>query len=428
MINRLLLICEREYLTRVRKRSFLLMTILTPLLIILFYGVIIYININPSIIDQKKTILVQDRTDMIANKLENQQMIEFVLVSNDAENTYQLLNETKATALLSLEITANNNIQARLFSIETPSAGLAENIGDKLEQIIRNQKMMDLGFDIRLIDSLQRIQIPVDAMKVSATGSTEANVLTPTVIAIISSLLIYFFIFLYGVQVMRGVIEEKSNRIVEVIISSVRPFELMMGKILGIVLVGLTQFVIWVILIVVLGSLASSFLTDMMPDATTTLQNGDSKISRLTSGFASFDIKYMLLTFLFYFAGGYLFYAALFAAVGSAVDNETDTQQFILPITLPLVLSIVLSQSLIFNNPHGELAVWLSIIPLTSPITMMCRIPFGVPVWQLALSISAMIIGILLVTWLASRIYRVGILMYGKKANYKELAKWIFYK
>lgn len=427
MINRLLLICEREYRTRVRKRSFLLMTILTPLLIVLFYGVIIYININPGIVDQKKTILVQDNTGIVAQKLENQQLIEFVTILTGADNAYQLLSETKANALLNID-KSQNKIQAKLFTIETPSVGLAENISDKLEQIIRNEQMLELGFNTRIIDSLQRIQIPVESMKVTATGTSEANVITPTVIAIISSLLIYFFIFLYGVQVMRGVIEEKSNRIVEVIISSVRPFELMMGKILGIVLVGLTQFVIWVILIVALGSIASSFLADLLPDATASLQNGDSKISRLTSGFASFDIKYLLLTFLFYFAGGYLFYAALFAAVGSAVDNETDTQQFILPITLPLVLSIVLSQSLIFNNPHGELAVWLSIIPFTSPITMMCRIPFGVPVWQLAISISSMIIGILLVTWLASRIYRVGILMYGKKANYRELAKWIFYK
>jgi ABC-2 type transport system permease protein len=403
------------------------MTILTPLLIILFYGVIIYININPSIVDQKKTILVQDNTGIVAQKLKNQELLEFIQISSGSDNAYQVLNQTDANALLDIQQT-NNKITARLFTIETPSVGLAEKISSNLEQIIRNERMLELGFDTKLIDSLQRIQIPVESMKVTEAGSSEANVLTPTVIAIISSLLIYFFIFLYGVQVMRGVIEEKSNRIVEVIISSVRPFELMMGKILGIVLVGLTQFVIWVVLIVVLGSIASTFLADILPDAAASMQSEDSKISRLTSGFAMFDIKYLLLTFLFYFAGGYLFYAALFAAVGSAVDNETDTQQFILPITLPLVLSIVLSQSLIINNPHGELAIWLSIIPFTSPITMICRIPFGVPAWQLGLSIIAMIAGILLVTWLASRIYRVGILMYGKKANYKELAKWIFYK
>jgi len=265
------------------------------------------------------------------------------------------------------------------------------------------------------------------------------------------SLLIYMFIFLYSVQVMRGVMEEKINRIVEVIISSVRPFQLMMGKVIGVGLVGLTQFLIWIILGFGVYHTSSAYFQSQeinpknaaitqtyktgMPVQNDNL-NAAGKIQKkdLSGAFDSLDnmlrsTDWILVIggFLFYFLGGYVLYSALFAAVGSAVDQETETQQFMLPVTAPLILSIVVMGSII-TNPHSSLAVWFSIIPFTSPIAMMARIPFGIPMWQLGLSMVLLIASIFGTVWLAGRIYRVGLLMYGKKVTYKELGKWLFYK
>jgi ABC-2 type transport system permease protein len=238
---------------------------------------------------------------------------------------------------------------------------------------------------------------------------------------------------------MRGVIEEKTNRIIEVIVSSVKPFQLMLGKILGIGAVGLTQFLLWILLTTGLTAASSKFLTNDSDKAkienVSTSKNQPSLNAEKGSAAVQFfkaaeTINFPLIigTFLFYFLGGYLLYSALFAAVGSAVDNETETQQFMLPITLPLIFTFIIGMNVIVNNPDSPLSFWLSMIPFTSPIAMMIRIPFGVPVWQIALSMSLLIIGFLFTTWVASRIYRVGILMYGKKVTYKELVKWFNYK
>jgi ABC-2 type transport system permease protein len=232
---------------------------------------------------------------------------------------------------------------------------------------------------------------------------------------------------------MRGVIEEKTNRIVEVIISSLKPFELMMGKIVGIALVGLTQFVIWIFIIFALGSAVSGLVLSSMnlpTEAGQAMQTtgAENDFSNILQALSGFNYVMIVTMFIFYFISGYLFYGSLFAAIGSAVDNETDTQQFMLPITLPLVFAFVLAQSVVTSNPNGILAFWLSIIPLTSPVVMMVRIPFGVPFWEVLISMAAMIVGFVFTVWLAGRIYRVGILMYGKKPSYKELGKWLFYK
>jgi ABC-2 type transport system permease protein len=240
---------------------------------------------------------------------------------------------------------------------------------------------------------------------------------------------------------MRGVIEEKTNRIIEVIVSSVKPFQLMMGKILGIGAVGLTQFLLWIFLSTTLMGVASSILLDKgnIRDEITqkTLSNSQlnnaslpshNGIGEIMTTIDSLNFPYIIGCFLFYFIGGYLIYSALFAAIGSAVDNETETQQFMFPITLPLIFTFLLGSNVIVNNPDSSMAFWLSIIPFTSPIAMMIRIPFGVPIWQLLLSMTLLIAGFVFTTWVASRIYRVGILMYGKKINYKELIKWFSYK
>jgi ABC-2 type transport system permease protein len=268
------------------------------------------------------------------------------------------------------------------------------------------------------------------------------------ILAMFSGILIYFFIFMFGAQVMRGVIEEKTNRIIEVIISSVKPFQLMMGKITGIGLVGLTQFLLWVILTGTIVTIAtSSFSMKIKPGAATeqlmpsqakgmSIQLPNAADSTKVSGeqsnevinaIESIDFTVMIGMFLFFFVFGYLLYAALFAAVGSAVDSEADTQQFMLPLTVPLILSIVMAQYVI-QEPNGPVAFWFSIIPLTSPVIMMIRIPFGVPYLQIILSMVILVAGFLGATWLAAKIYRTGILMYGKKVSYRELWKWLKYK
>jgi ABC-2 type transport system permease protein len=241
---------------------------------------------------------------------------------------------------------------------------------------------------------------------------------------------------------MRGVIEEKTTRIVEVIVSSVKPFQLMLGKILGIGMVGLTQFLLWIILSAGLVTVASTLFINNKETKAKVEQLGKERLNQanpatdsdadmlmnLTAAASTIDVPYIVGTFLFYFLGGYLIYSALFAAVGSAVDNETETQQFMLPITLPLIFTFIIGMNVIANNPDSRISFWLSMIPFTSPIAMMIRIPFGVPAWELALSMAFLIAGFVFTTWVASRIYRVGILMYGKKTSYKELAKWFMYK
>ena len=246
-------------------------------------------------------------------------------------------------------------------------------------------------------------------------------------IGFISGILIYMFIFMYGTMVMRGVIEEKTSRIVEIIISSIKPFQLMMGKILGVALVGLTQFILWILLTIIMATVAELTFLDANSMATTMSTDEQSIIlTQLTSITGGINLTQIFLSFIFYFLAGYLMYSSLFAAVGSAVDAEADTQQFILPITIPLILAFVLIQP-IMDNPEGSLAFWMSIIPFTSPVIMMVRLPFGVDNWELLLSAGILIGSFIASTWLAGRIYRTGILMYGKKASYKELWKWLKY-
>ena len=235
------------------------------------------------------------------------------------------------------------------------------------------------------------------------------------------------FIFMYGTMVMRGVIEEKTNRIVEVIVSSVKPFQLMIGKILGVALVGFTQFFLWVILTICLATVAEITLLDSLKIANESQSTSQSIIlSQIATFTGGIDLFKVVFCFLFYFLAGYLLYSSLFAAVGSAVDAEADTQQFVLPITIPLILSFLLIQN-IMDNPDGSLAFWMSIIPFTSPVIMMVRLPFGVDSFDLFLSMITLIISFISIAWIASKIYRVGILMYGKKASYKEIWKWIRY-
>lgn len=431
-MQKIWLICKREYVTRVMKKSFLLMTLLSPLLIVVFYGFIFYFSFNKELADEQKTILVNDATGFFDNKLENSENIQFRYQAISLDSSKIALDSKKYYAILSVN-KQEGEYSYQLLSNEQPSLGTLSSISDKLEKVLKDKHLQSKGIEAGILKELNDISVHITTQKNTETGIEKGNSGATTIIGFIGAFLIYFFIFLYGVQVMKGVIEEKTNRIVEVIISSVKPFQLMLGKITGIAMVGFTQFSIWVILVTSLSGPVAALVMEMANIDPGVLAKGGKEISmqggnlELLSGFSHINIPLILSLFIFYFIGGYLFYGALFAAVGSAVDNETDTQQFMLPITLPLIFSIGIAQTVI-NAPGSQLAVWLSMIPFSSPIIMMIRLPFGVPSSEIIASMSFMIAGFLATTWFAGRIYRIGILTYGKKPSYQELFKWLFRK
>ena len=436
------LIIEREYLSRVRKRSFVIMTILGPLLMAGLIIVPIWLSVKNM---DLQIVQVIDETGAFRNEIPNTKTLRFEFTDRDIiEAKSEFFNE-KYTAIL--YIPRNGYIAPsamRLFYKKQPSASTLHYINNKLEDIFESDKLRK-DFNITKAD-LERMKTDVDVLTISIDESgkeEETFTKTRTLIGFASAVLIYFFIFLYGVQIMRGVIEEKTSKIVEVIISSVKPFQLMLGKIIGIALVGLTQFVLWIIFTsVLITAIKSALPEDLLkqtsqetqvetlvpasPDPAAQLDQG-SMIEEINRSMKATNFGLILGCFLFYFMGGYLLYGALFAAIGSAVDSESDTQQFMLPITIPLIGSFVISQ-VVTQNPDGALAFWTSIIPFTSPIIMMVRIPFGVDLWELLLSMVILIASFIGTTWLAGRIYRTGILIHGKKVNYKELWKWLTYK
>jgi ABC-2 type transport system permease protein len=457
-MNKILLIIRREYLTRVRKRSFIVMTILGPLLMAAIVIVPVYVA---TMSNELKTVSVIDETGFFYGKFKDSESIRFHYLVSDIwsakasfgkSGDYALLYIPKTeltlptAAILYSKNQVNLNTKAYLRNV------MEKRVGElKLEAKIKDLKLAD---DAKLTtdDILRSIKasVNINTMKIGNEGKEEKSYPEVSmVLALFSGILIYFFIFMFGSQVMRGVIEEKTNRIVEVIVSSVKPFQLMMGKITGIGLVGLTQFVLWVIFtgtIVTVGistfsskmkpgsaaeqmmqSQAKGMTAMQLPNAADSTKVTGEQSNEAISAIESIDFPVMIGMFLFFFLFGYLLYAALFAAVGSAVDSEADTQQFMIPITVPLILSIVLAQFVI-QEPNGPVAFWFSIIPLTSPVIMMIRIPFGVPYYQIVLSMSLLVAGFLGATWLAAKIYRTGILMYGKKVSYRELWKWLKYR
>ena len=371
--------------------------------------------------------------------IDNNKFNEFRLTSNlNLEYTYlnELNLEQHKTTLIEtydflLHIPEIDSIQQiessiEIYSINQMSLSTKQNIENQIDKKLTNIYLLQSGINpdqIKKSQSKSRIKTyVVDEQGENTKGNSEASF----GIGLVGGFLIYIFIFMYGTMVMRSVIEEKTNRIVEIIISSVKPFELMLGKIISVALVGLSQFAMWIILGFVFLLIANGFIsTDL--DVTNLNTNEAVLSSEIGSSLIALPIKSLIFVFLVYFLGGYLLYGSLFAAIGSASDQETDSQQFIIPITMPLIVSFVLVQ-VVIDNPHGALAYWLSMIPFTSPIIMIARIPFGVPIHELLLSISLLIGGFLLTTWLAAKIYRVGILMYGKKISYKELLKWLKYK
>lgn len=442
-MNKILLILQREYLTRVKKKSFIIMTILGPILMAAVATAPVLIA-KYSGDTLNKIMVVDERPDIFTTVLPGSETIHFVNSPMSLDSAKKSFDPEKYYGILYVPADVMRNPGGvMLFTEKQANLNVTTYIESTLEKQIEADKLKAEGIKQ---ETLQSIETKVDLKTLSLKGEENSAALA-TAVGFISGVLIYMFIILYGVQVMRGVIEEKTNRIVEVMISSVKPFQLMMGKIIGIALVGLTQFLLWVVLTLVFSSVASNLLLDKKMEAKVVAQQmhtggidkssleelgatpttKEDAISKVFDQLSAINYPLIIGCFFIYFLGGYLLYSALFAAVGAAVDNETETQQFMLPVTLPLVFSFIIAQSII-QNPDSSLGFWFSIIPFTSPVVMMVRIAFGVPPWELGLSIGLLILGFLGTTWLAGKIYRTGILLYGKKVTYKELAKWLFYK
>ena len=458
-MNKIGLIIKREYSTRVKKKSFIIMTLLGPLLIVGFLSLAIFISTQQ---ESSYSILVLDESDnVLMNSILNfnekykkkYDLNPASLDKNYSDLNYESVqkkfkNDNKYDLLLYLPENILRSNTSKCLYKEVPSLKAQKHLASIINKTIEIEKLKIENWDRKKYESI-KTSINLDVIDIEHLENQ--NIQKRAVVGYIFAIIIYMFILLFGVQVMRGVIEEKTNRVVEVIVSSVRPFQLMMGKIIGIALVGLTQFGIWVLLSIVLMLGVFTFYFPDQYNAANQAKNATEQTQIINeiqqplekdnaiefsevSDFIINEINWplMLGLFVFYFLGGYLLYGSLMAAIGSAVDSESDTQQFMIPITIPLIFAFILAQNVI-TNPAGSASFWLSEIPFTSPIVMLVRVAMGVgeggiPVWEVLLSMGLLIITFIGTTWLAGKIYRTGILMYGKKASYKELLKWIRHK
>ena len=436
MRSPILLIIEREFITRVRKKTFLVITIIAP---VLFAALMIVPGVLASLPADHKNIVVLDEPALLLPEVGNDQFaLDYLNPKEfDLALAKDYLRDSDKDALLYIPAGEGwdpdfikRNIL--LYGKEDIGMELQGFIENRIEDKINRQKLLKQGVDPEVVNQA-KTQVNIKSFTLGEEDGQDETSATPLKMGLgyIAGMMIYFFIFFYSVQVMRGVIEEKTSRIVEVIISSVRPYQLMLGKILGIGLVGVVQFLIWIILSSLIYVVISQFVyPEIFAQQVISGPNGaDLSVLETTGIFdmvSSINFPLVLGGFVFYFFGGYFLYSALFAALGSAIDQEADSQQFMLPVTAPMIIAIITAMNVI-QEPNGQLAFWMSMIPLTSPITMMIRLPFGIPLWEVALSGAILVASFFAVVGIASKIYRVGILMYGKKVTWKELYKWLKY-
>ena len=437
-MNKIGLIIKREYLTRVRKRSFLILTFLGPILMAAIYIIPIMLALNSS--TDHLRVAVVDESHWFEDRFTSNKEHTFVTMPGQPIDSVKEMVKTGVfdMALYVPPTQLNIPSNATVYSIRQVPMEVETYISSVMEKEIEEQKLMAKGVDPEIVSAV-KTDVNLQIMRMDENGNEkETFTKVQFTLGIILSMLVYMFIMFFGGQVMQGVSEEKTNRIIEVIISSVKPFQLMMGKIIGVSLVALTQFVMWILLTIVLYVGFSAFIgishPDMLSQGTVMTQEitstdimSNENVQSILQIVHSIDFDTIIACFLIFFILGYLLYATLYAAIGSLVDNNTDSQQFTLPVTVPLMVAII-SSFYIVNNPDSSLAVWLSMIPFTSPISMMVRIPFGVPIWQIVVSVLLLAGTFVLMTWLAAKIYRTGILMYGKKLTYKEIFKWLKYK
>ncbi|HWR94475.1 MAG TPA: ABC transporter permease [Flavobacterium sp.] len=434
-MSKLLLIIKREFIAKVRNKSFIVMTFLSPLL---FVGIAAFVAYLGSMKADTKIIAIHDQTGMFVSEFKNSDSYKYIDLSLiDAKIIKDsILNETYEGLIF---IPKTNNVKElenkiQYISNDSPSITYIDNVEDIIAKKITQKNFEKANLDTLAI---KKAEANVNVELKKSSGEESVKGLNEIKIAIGGAFgyLIMMFIIIYGNMVMRSVIEEKTSRIIEIIISSVKPFQLMMGKIIGTSLAGILQFLIWAFLgFGLLFSASLFFGIDLGPTSKIPpemMQNAQVEMASTTQLYLNellnLPVATLLISFVIYFIGGYFLYSSFYAAIGSAVDNETDSQQFLLPIIMPLILGVYIGFFTVMNDPHGSIATVFSMIPLTSPIVMLMRIPFGVPWWQILLSILILFGTFFLVVWFASKIYRVGILMYGKKPTWKELYKWLKY-
>jgi ABC-2 type transport system permease protein len=439
-MHKIWIIIQREYTSRVKNKRFLLVTFLVPLLMV---GLIVgsaYFSFKGT---EERKIAVVDPNGFFKDKLKNSKQLKFEFPNNVDTSNYQAKGYSDILLMPIFE--GNNKADYILRSKKSMGFNLQETISRKINAAIEDQMLEKAGIQQTILDSIhQSAQIAeLKAYEDEGKKSKESNAGLAMAIGYASGLLIYITMFIYGTMVLRGVMEEKTSRIAEVIVSSVKPFELMLGKIIGIGAVGLTQFLMWIIVVVTLTGVGFGLLPDDMQSQVQQLQQSGGQMGAAGLAQASesakniYAFQHVIATtnwpliigcFLFYFLGGFLFYASLFAAVGSVVNEDPqDAQSLMFPITMPIIFSYIIT-NVVIQNPNTPMAFWASVIPFSSPMVMMARISYGVPstvpYWELALSMLTLIGGFLLTTWLSAKIYRTGILMYGKKVTWREMIKW----
>lgn len=450
-MNKISVIIRREYVTRVRKKSFIIMTVLAPLLMAAIFILPTVFMMNQGG-EHKKIAVVEDNSDLFKGVVPNTKDAEFIYLENTkVEDLKKSFENSGYYGILWISPELVNTPNAvELISKQQPPIGLLQHIENSLKKEIERQKLLAFKID-NLDDIMKNIEtnVSIQTINIDSTGAVKkTSTGIAMALAYIFGFLMYMLVFIFGAQVMRGVIEEKTSRVVEVIISSVKPVQLMLGKIVGIALVGLTQFLIWIFLTVAIITvlkttlLSKNDMTEITQNVPQNVMAGSQTVavstqqadvspklaefSRLFDSAMNQPWVLIIICFIFYFITGYLLYASVFAAIGSAVDNETETQQFMLPVTIPIILALMVAMGTM-QNPESSLSFWCSMIPLTSPIVMMARILFGVPYWQIAISMIIMLVTFAGFVWMAAKVYRTGILMYGKKTSWKEMWKWLRY-
>lgn len=423
-MKHLKIIIEREYLNKIRNKSFIIMTFVSPLIVVAFALIIGFLtDVNSK--SNAKDILILDESGLFSTTFSDTETIHYEYLKD------KTLQEARAEVLETskyglLYIPKEETAQKAFYSEESPSLSLVNELTGALEKTLFQYNLTQKGIDKAEIDSA-RPKITLQMENFTGEKTSEFDNVMKIAIGGVAGYLIFMFIIIYGNMIMRSVIEEKTNRIVEIIISSVKPFQLMLGKIIGTSLAGLTQFAIWLVIGGVLFALAPSLFQVDTPTATQAMAatESHSEISNIIAALYHFPFFETSGVFLLFFVGGYLLYSSLYAMVGAMVDNETDTQQFLMPILIPLMLAFYVGMFSVIEEPHGTISVVFSYIPLTSPVVMLMRIPFGVAWWEVLISLLLLYITFFLVIKIASKIYRIGILMYGKKPTYKEVWKWL---
>ncbi|MGK0385664.1 MAG: ABC-2 type transport system permease protein [Patiriisocius sp.] len=438
-MNHLPLIIKREYLNKVRNKSFIIMTFLSPLIFVGIFALVGYLSSVNN--DKTRTISVLDESGMFTSNFKDTDSQKYIILSNvsldeakelneDSEN-YGLLYIPKTAALVDL---AN---ATTFYSKDTPAISVMNTMERIIEREVNIQRLKLANIDAEKIKEL-RVDLEIKQESFAGEKTSEVGSMAKLIFGGAAGYMLFMFIIIYGNMIMRSVIEEKTSRIVEIIISSVKPIKLLLGKIIGTSLAGVTQFVAWVILIGILSMVAAvvfgidiSALQAQQGDMVLQGQGIDANspefMVKAIEAYNSLPLANLIIMFLLFFIGGYLLYASLYAAIGAAVDSETDTQQFMMPILMPLILAVYVGFFTVIENPHGTVSQVFSYIPFTSPVVMLMRIPFGVPIWQQLLSVAILFITFMGIVIFAAKIYRVGILMYGKKPTYRELLKWLKY-